>query len=283
MPAVSRRLLLLPLCLALAHCGGGGGGDSPVASPSVPPVVSVDPYAGTAYLKVQVTTHAKDGGPGLGRAAIQAGVDQCNEVRRSRYALPAQQPDDATMAGIDVQTVERFFDNGKAAETNTGYTLKLYDYLRWTNDLTAGAGTDPKTPPDCSAVQKVDIKSGTLWLDSVKYDLRFDTQQAIGTRGSSSFTPTAIDTDDKVAAWPKKTVLGETCLVASGPSIPTSTVACLWDRFPAKTYLNLPWALESTAGTAQDVRIVALELQRDKALPAGAVAIPAGFTTKVSD
>jgi hypothetical protein len=280
MPAVSRRLLLLPLSLALAHCGGGGS-DAPAAAPLVPPVTSVDPYAGTAYLKMERTTHAIGGGPGLGRAVVQQLVDQCNEHRRSRYDLPAQQPDEALMAGIDVQTIERFYDNGKAADKTTGYSLSVYDLQRWLDELKAGGGPDPKTPPDCSAVSKVALSSGTLWLDGVKYDLRFDTKQAFGKRGGASFTAAAIDSDDKVAAWPKKTVLGESCSVASGPGIPTNLVACLWDRFPAKNWLNLPWALESTGGAAQEVRDVAVAVESNKPLPAGAFDIPTGFTTKV--
>jgi hypothetical protein len=280
MPVLSRRLLLLPLSVALAHCGGGDGAATDLAAP---PPVAADPYAGTAYLKVQVSTLAKGGGPGMARAVVQTLVDQCNEHRRSRYDLPPVQPDEALMAGIDVQTVERFYDNHKAAEVSSGYSLRLTDYQRWLDELTAGSGANPATPPQCAAVQKEEIQNGTLWLEGVKYDLRFKTREAIGSRGGASFTAAAIDSDDKVAAWPTKTVLGQTCRVASGPAIPANRVSCLWDRFPAKTYLNLPWALESVAGEAQEVRITALALERDKPLPAGAVAIPAGFSTKVSD
>jgi len=280
MTIFSRRLLLLPLTLALAHCGGGGG--SSEAPPTTKPdVVVTDPYAGTAYLKVQRTTHATGGGPGLGRAAVQAGVDLCNGYRSSRYGLPAQQPDEALMAGIDVQTIEHFYDNGKAADKVSGYSLDVYDLQRWLNDLKAGDGSDPKTPPDCSAVKKVELTSGTLWRDGVKYDLRYDTKRAFGSSTSATLTPTAIDSDDKVAAWPKKTVLGESCSIASGPAIPTNLVQCLWDRFPAKAWLNLPWALESSGGAGQEVRDIALVVESNKPLPAGAVDIPAGFTTKV--
>ncbi|MEO6279419.1 hypothetical protein [Roseateles sp.] len=279
-PPFSHRLLLLPLALALAHCGGGGG--SPETPPVTTPNVVTDPYAGTAYLKVQKTTHAIGGGPGMGRAVVQGLVDLCNEHRLGHYGLPPMQPDESLMAGIDVQFIERFYDNGKAAEKTTGYGLSLYDLQRWLDELKAGGGPVPKTPPDCSAVTKVELNSGTLWLDNVKYDLRFDTKQALGTRGAASFTPTAIDSDDKVAAWPKKTVLGESCSVASGPAIAANLVSCVWDRFPAKNWLNLPWALESTGGAAQEVRVIAVALESNKPLPAGAVDIPAGFTAKVN-
>ncbi|RZL40545.1 MAG: hypothetical protein EOP35_00480 [Rubrivivax sp.] len=281
MPAFSSRLLLLPLTLALAHCGGGGGDAAPAPEVIAKPGVVTDPYAGTAYLKVQKTTHAIGGGPGTGRAVVQELVNLCNEHRRSRYGLPAQQPDEALMAGIDVQFIERFYDNGKAAEKTTGYGLDVYDLQRWLADLKAGGGADPKTPPDCSAVNKVELTSGTLWRDGVKYDLRYDTKQALGSRTSASLTPTAIDSDEKVAAWPKKTVLGESCSVASGPAIPANLVSCLWDRFPAKNWLNLPWALESSGGSALDVQVIAVAVESNKPLPAGAVDIPAGFTTKV--
>lgn len=277
MSVFSHRLLLLPLTLALAHCGGGGSSEAP---PATKPDVVTDPYAGTAYLKVQRTTHATGGGPGLGRAVVQGLVDLCNGHRSDHYGLPAQQPDEALMAGIDVQTIEHFYDNGKAADKTSGYSLDVVDLQRWLDDFKAG-GTVPATPPDCSAVKKVELTSGTLWLDGVKYALRYDTRQALGNKGGASFTPTAIDSDDKVAAWPRKTVLGESCSVASGPAIPSNLVQCLWDRFPAKTWLNLPWALESSGGAGQEVRDIALAIESNKPLPAGAVDIPAGFTAKV--
>lgn len=278
MTTFSRRLLLLPLTLALAHCGGGGG--SPEAPPTTKPDVVTDPYAGTAYLKVQRTTHATGGGPGLARAGVQGLVDLCNTYRNDAYGLPAQQPDEALMAGLDVQTIERFYDNGKAADKVSGYGLDVYDLQRWLDEYKAG-GTLPATPPDCSAVKKGEFTSGTLWRDGVKYDLRYDTKRAFGSSTSATLTPTAIDSDDKVAAWPKKTVLGESCSIASGPAIPTNLVQCLWDRFPAKAWLNLPWALESSGGAGQEVRDIALVVESNKPLPAGAVDIPAGFTTKV--
>lgn len=277
----SRRLLLLPLTLALAHCGGGGGG-SDASTPTPPPVGTADPYAGTAYLKVQVATLAKGGGPGLARAAVQTLVDQCNEQRRIRYKLPAVQPDEALMAGLDVQTVERFYDNRKAAEFSTGYGLLLTDYQRWLDELRTAAGTDPAAPPQCGAAQKQESTKGYLWLDDVRYELRYDTRQALGRRGHASFTATDLATQDKVAAWSTRTVMGETCRVASTPAEPSLDGACLWERFPAKAYLNLPWALESVTGAVQEVRITTQALERDKPLRAGALAIPEGFSVTVN-
>ncbi|MFG6442192.1 hypothetical protein [Roseateles sp. LKC17W] len=279
MTLFSSRLLLLPLTLALAHCGGGGGGEA-VAAPTTPPAAT-DPYAGTAYQKLEVTTLAKGGGPGLARSTTQGLVDQCNLERKARYELPPVQPDVALMAGLDVKTLERFYDNRKAGELTTGYGLRLTDYQRWTNELRSGTGANPATPPDCSVVQKEEAFSGYLWLDDIRYELRFATKQALGRRSHLSFTPTDLATSSQVAAWPAKTVMGESCRVASTPADPSLDGACLWERFPARKYLNLPWALESVTGAVQEVRVVTLALERDKPLRAGVLAIPEGFTAQV--
>jgi hypothetical protein len=278
MTLLSSRLLLLPLTVALAHCGGGGG--EAAAAPTTPPAAT-DPYAGTAYQKVEITTLAKGGGPGLARSTTQGLVDQCNLERKARYELPPVQPDVALMAGLDVKTLERYYDNRKAGELTTGYGLRLTDYQRWTNELRSGTGANPATPPDCSAVLKEETFSGYLWLDDIRYELRFATKQALGRRSHLSFTPTDLATSSQVAAWPAKAVMGESCRVASTPSDPSLDGACLWERFPARKYLNLPWALESVTGAVQEVRVVTLALERDKPLRAGVLAIPAGFTVQV--
>lgn len=186
------------------------------------------------------------------------------------------------MAGLDVQTVERFYDNHKAAETRSGYGLRLTDYERWTNE-TKATGVVPTVAPKCSVMEKVEAneQKSYLWRDGVRYEFRHDTKQALGRTNHISFTATDLDTADKVAAWPSRTVMGQTCRVAAVPAQPVLDGACLWDRFPAKNYLNLPWVLESTGGALQEVRITTLALERDKPLPAGVFDIPPGFTEKV--
>lgn len=277
--------LTLALAVPLAGCGGGGGGggtNAPPGTPATPPPVATDPYAGTAYQKLQITTLATGGGPGMARSNHQALVDLCNEHRKARYGLPPLAPDVALMAGLDVQTQERFYENGKASEFTTGYGLEFTDYQRWFDQLRSGNGVDPATPPDCSVAQKVESVHGYLWLDKVRYELRFKTRQALGRRDHISFTPADLATPGQVAAWPTRTVAGETCRVASIPTEPVLDGACLWERFPARKYLNLPWELERTGGAGQEVRVLTLALERDKPLRAGVLAIPEGFTVTVN-
>jgi hypothetical protein len=281
MTLFSSRLLLLPLTLALAHCGGGGG--EAVGAPTTPPVAA-DPYAGTAYQKVQITTLAKGGGPGLARSNVQALIDQCNAFRKSFHDLPPSPPvDEALMAGLDAQVWERYYDNHKSAETVSYYGLRLTDYERWQADLKASTSAVPSVAPNCSATEKDEVRERLmyLWMDKVRYELRHDTKKALARREHISFTPTDLATSSQVAAWPAKTVMGESCRVASTPAEPALDGACLWERFPARKYLNLPWALESVTGAVQEVRVVTLALERDKPLRAGVLAIPAGFTVQV--
>lgn len=280
MPLFSRRLLILPLSLALAHCGGGG---SSTPEPEAPPPVAVHPYAGTAYLKVQITTLANGGGPGLARSGMEAMVDQCNSFRNSFYGLPPVRPEETLMAGLDIEVVERFYDNHKAAEARTAYHLRLTDFERWKAELETVTVDWPATAPDCAATQKVEANQQTtdLWRDGIRYELRHDSKQAFGRRNHISFKEVELGTASEVAAWPKRTVMGQSCSVASLPARPTLDGACLWDRFPAKAYLNLPWVLESTGGVIQEVSITTLALEHDKPLPAGVFDIPPGFTEKV--
>jgi hypothetical protein len=278
------RLVPVPaiaaLALTLAACGGGSSADSATATPSA----SSDPYAGTAHLKTQETYLHTNGSTGIARDVFQVNVDQCNAFRDAQYKLPAVQPPEVLMAGLDVKVVERYYDNGRSVETTAGYGLTLPDMQRWLDDLKAAQGNAAAvTPPDCAAAKRQDSVSGWLWLDGVKYELRYDTRQAIGTRGGSSFTRSNIATSAEVAAWSKKQVMGETCLVASGPNVPPSlTSGCLWDRFPAAQYLNLPWMLDAPQpGLSERKLIVTLGVDSGKATPAGKLDLPAGFTVKV--
>lgn len=272
--------LLAVAALTLVACGGGGAAEPPTATPSTP----ADPYAGTAHLKTQETYLHTGGSTGIARDAFQANVDQCNAFRDSYYKLPAVQPAEALMAGLDVKVVERYYDNGRAIETTTGYGLTLPDVQRWLDDLkVAGGDASAVVPPDCAAAKRQDNVSGWLWLDGVKYELRYDTQQAIGTRGGSAFTRSDIATTAEVGAWPKKQVMGETCLVASGPNVPPNLASgCLWDRFPAALYLDMPWMLDSPQpGLSERKLIVTLEVDSGKATPTGKLDMPAGLAVKV--
>lgn len=290
MTHATSRVRLKPLlafaavALTLAACGGGGTAPA-TATPSAPGAPS-DPYAGTAHLKTQETYLHTGGRTGIARDAFQAEVDQCNAFRDMYYKLLPVQPPEALMAGLDVKVVERYYDNGRSIETTAGYGLTLPDMQRWLDDLKAAQGNAAAVvPPDCAAAKRLDSIHGYLWRDGVKYELRYDTQRAIGQRGHPSFTRKNFATDAEAAAWSQKTILGQTCLMASGPSVPLVLVGCLWDRFPAnKTYLNLPWLLDSPSpGLADSVHTVVLEVDSGKATPAGKLDLPAGFTVTISD
>ena len=90
-------------------------------------------------------------------------------------------------------------------------------------------------------------------------------------------------TDIKVAAWSKKLILGQACAIASGASVPPYlNQVCLWDCFPAKTFLGLPWLLDSAKPSSiAELRIKTLALASKKATPAGALDLPTDFTAKI--
>lgn len=279
--------LALPLSALLLACGGGGGGaDNGSANPAtpVPPPVAVDPFQGTAYLKVSETSRFKGKTYGMERSIHQLMVDQCNALRRSYYDLPAQQPDEAVMAGLDTQITERFFDTDKAATYTSGYALTLSDLERWSAEAKLLNGVAPAVPPDCSAHSKVAIETGWLWRDGVRYELRFKDSKALGNRSSSTLSRTTLASDEQVRAMPSDTVMGERC---HKPQIPLEGIvageSCLWDRYPMVAYLNWPWNLsgKTTLGSGEQTlerQLQVLAIEQGKPLNAAKLALPPGFS-----
>ncbi|MCV2365029.1 hypothetical protein LNV23_16375 [Paucibacter sp. DJ1R-11] len=274
--------LALPLSALLLACGGGGGADSATPATPVPPPVAVDPFQGTAYLKVSETSRYQNKSYGMERSIHQLMVDQCNALRRGHYDLPPQQPEEAVMAGLDTQITERYFDTDKAATYTSGYVLAWPDLERWTAEFSRNNSV-PAVPPDCSVYRKVPIQTGWLWRDGVRYELRFKDSKALGNRSSSTLSRTTLATAEQVNAMPSTTIMGERC---HKPQVPLEGVvtgeSCLWDRYPMVAYLNWPWSLsgKTTLGNGDQAierQLTVLALERGKVLDAAKLALPAGF------
>lgn len=243
---------------------------------------AADPMAGTAYLR-QEYRHSFEGQPrGLARQTVEGLVAQCNQMRKAAGASETQ-PSEELMAGLDVETVERYYDNGRALTRRQGYTLELTDMRRWMAERAANPGVLPATPPDCSLTRKVDIVNTLLWKDGVRYELRSD-KKGSGNKRHATLTPRpmAVPADDDS----KDKVHGESCvrLHVGGPI--GKGDSCLWTRFPLQEYLNFPWALESRRvigmGPQPMVEVVrTLELTVGRPSPRGLFELPADYSIKV--
>lgn len=241
-----------------------------------------DPWTGTAYLRQEVR-HSFEGQPrGLARQTFEGLLAQCNLTRKASGA-PENRPSEDLMAGLDIETVERFFDNGRAATRRQGYGLELTDMRRWMDERAAHPGSAPATPPDCSVARKVEIRSTLLWKDGVRYELRAD-RKGSGLRRHPSLTarPMAVP----LVEGSKDLVHGEPCVrVAAGGPVAKGD-SCLWTRYPLQEYLNFPWALSAhrvvgmgPQPMVEDVRT--LELTVGRPSPAGVFDVPADYAIKV--
>ncbi len=274
--------ILTTLALALSACGGGGI-STDAGSAADGSGASSNEFAGTAYLKTRQTVLYDGKTYGLARDTFQGLVDLCNGLRLSTYDLAPVSPPEATLASIDVSIHEKFFDTNKALTLITGTGLELPDLQRWLNEskVSVETGNYPAVPMNCAEVKVSERKTGTLWRDGIKYDLRFDTSKAIGNKVA----------DDKVvllpatqfAALPFDKFAGQTCREV--PPLAGTLVdgkACIWDAFPFVKYLNWPFAFSGrvqfgpTPGLIET--IVPLEVKRNHGIPASVFEIPAGFT-----
>ncbi|MCV2422989.1 hypothetical protein [Paucibacter sp. DJ2R-2] len=286
--SIRLKLLALTLAAPLAACGGGSGDSggkagAPQPTPAPPPV-SLDPFQGTAYLKTSQTSRYKDKSYGMERSSQQQIVDVCNSIRLSFYALPAQQVDEAVMAGLDTQITERFFDAHKAATYTTGYSLSFPDFDRWGDEQKRLNGALPPVPPNCSLYAKVEIKQGYLWRDGVYYSLNYKDSKAVGNSKSSSLNKLTLASEEQVQAMPNETHMGERC---HKPQIPLNGLvagdACLWNRYPMVSYLNWPWSLagNSTLGSGAhqlERQQTTLAIERGKPIDAAKLSLPPGFS-----
>ena len=275
------RAMTAALVLVLAACGGGGSTDA--VSGAAGPSPSADPFAGTAYLKTRNTVLYNGKVVGLARDAFQGQVDLCNGLRSSSYGLAPVSPSEATLASLDVSVHEKFFDTNKALTLITGTGLELVDMQRWLKEANAivASGAYPAVPMNCAEVKVSESKSGTLWRDGIRYDLRFNTSRAIGNKAADG--KVALATESQFAALPADKVAGQTCREVAAPAgTLTDGKSCIWDAFPYVAYLNWPFALSARiqfgASTALVETIVPIEARRNQAIAATVFDIPAGFT-----
>jgi hypothetical protein len=287
--AVAARATLAALGaigLTLTACGGNSDASSGADLLPAPSAALV----GTAYLKTSNTVHYRGKDRGFAREAFQAQVDQCNGMRSLYYGLQAVSPPEATLASLDVLVHEKFFDTDKALTLITGTGLTLPDVQRWLRDADASAatGTYPALPMDCAQVERKEIKNGTLWRDGIKYELRYATLTATGTRVDTS--PTVFKSAAEFAALPAGIFLGQACRQVTAPAtalLAAGSTACIWDAFPYVGFLNLPFALSGElafgTGTALVETIEPLAVERGKAIAASTFTIPAGFTITALD
>lgn len=281
--------LFAAFSLALSACGGGGSSSNDSSAPPLAtPIVPAEAFAGTAYLKTTNTVLYNGKTEGLARRAFQAQVDQCNGLRALYYGLPAVSPSEPTLASLDVSVHEKYFDTNKALTLITGTGLELTDVQRWLNEaaVTAAAGTYPAVAMDCAAVRVAESKSGTLWRDGMKYELRFDTRKALGSK--SADTRLALAPASEFLAFPADIFLGQSCREVSAPAGALANgKSCIWDAFPYVSYLNWPFALSGQvqfgASTTLVEAIVPVAAERGQAIAASVFEIPAGFTTTLSD
>jgi hypothetical protein len=248
-------------------------------------------FEGTAYLKTRHTLANEGKGHGLGQAAAQVLVDQCNAFRRLHHGLPPVSPPDDTMRSADVFILERYIDVDKALTIRTGHVVNLPDMLRWLADYqsSAASGGIPSVPPDCAAVRSNETKSGTLWRDGIKYTLLFAERKATGVRAAPVKRP-LLSAERDFLALPTQTHLGQTCHEVTTPAGPGGALAfagktCIWDRFPFVAYLNWPFALSGRIQVGPDrwlhETIEALAFERDHAIAPAVFQVPPGFSVSV--
>jgi len=263
----------------------------PLALACAAPFAQAQAFEGTAYLKTRSTFAYEGKGHGLGRAAAQTLVDQCNAFRKLHYSLPPVSPSDEIMRSPDVYIREKFIDTDKALTISTGHVVDLPDMQRWMADfkISAVSGGLPAVPPDCAAARSNETRSGTLWRDGIKYELRFATRKAIGARAALVKRP-LLSAESEFLALPAQTHLGQTCREVTTPTVGGALLfagnSCIWDRFPFVAYLNWPFAMSGRIQVGADKSlhetIEPLALERDKAIAPTVFAIPPGFSVSVS-
>jgi hypothetical protein len=264
------RLLSTTAAVVLASCGGGGGDE-----PSAPDAVTAPAgsFTGTAHLRSQTVSRL------AGREYL---VTVCNSIRAGKNLPASPAIDPAVLASLDVQTTERYFDNGvRAASYTSGRVLDLPDLQRWKTDSLR----DPVAalPPDCAQYALVAIDTGLLWRDGLRYDISFRDRTAKARAAQADFTPQTLVDATEVARWPSELQDGQSCKVAATESPLGSVGSCIWQRFPLQKLLNWPWVLRSEAtlgsgAAALTQTISTLDVQSNGAVPEDKLRVPDGFT-----
>ncbi len=241
-----------------------------------------EPWVGTAYLRQEIRHTFEGQTYGLGRQTFEGLVAQCN-LARKEAGLPEVRPPEALMAGLDVETVERYFDNGRALTRRQAYGLVLTDMRRWMDERSARPAVLPAVPPDCSVTRKVDSISTLLWKDGIRYELRAD-RKGSGSRRHASLTPRPMGPAPEGSS--PDSVHGQPCLRVRVSSPIGQGDSCLWTGYPLQDYLNFPWALAShrvigmgPQPMVEDVKT--LEMTVGRASPRGLFELPADVDIRI--
>jgi hypothetical protein len=252
----TRTTCLLPICFAvlLASCGGGGGDgtSTPVADPiPAPGPTGLDArWRQSAYLRTE-HTYGSAANPGFFGTLALTQVSICNAFVPTAGGVAFDLPP-SVVARVDVDTVERYFDQGvRAAAHVRGLALRLPDMERY---IEASRGRPPgATPgPDCSIYRLEPRHSSKLWINGRRYDIDHDKRQAKGLGAAADFVPRDIASQQDVDRWPSELHAGQRCLRVDTTVLAGSTVlgdlgtSCVWDNgMPMQHYLSWPWPLVS--------------------------------------
>lgn len=253
--------------------------------PTIPEyVAAAEPdFNGTAYLKLRRVTVFDGQDIGPQRNAIMALVAACNNVRSGFYQLPAVQPQESLLADLDTQIVEKYFANDRAATYVTGSVLDLTDYVRWMRESRGPA--KPAAPPDCAAATSHQNRSATLWVDGVKYQLRFDSRSSLRQPPGVDFTARSLLPRPAFEQLPRNDVAGQECREVSAPPLLEfmGGRACIWTAFPYAAWLNFPWALRSERSFGMPRKLrqtdTALAVERNRRVDAKVFRSPEDFRT----
>ena len=253
---------------------------------AIPAALAAPPgVEGTAHIRLRRVTVFEGKDFGAQRSAINAQIDVCNGIRAGFYQLPPVRPEDSMLAALDTQTIDKYFDGDKAATHVTGHQLVLTDQLRWTLE-SRGGEPKPARPPDCAAARLDEVRSGTLWVDGIKRQLRYDTRRALPVPDSGDFRPRALLPEADFGKLPFSLYLGQGCREVVAPLLVefAGGRACIWSAFPFVAYLNLPWALQAERRFGMPEKLHQVDslqlVERNRAIDPGIFRPPAGFLTE---
>jgi hypothetical protein len=264
---VFARVFALSSALALALAAGAS-----TAAPG---------FEGNAHLKVERVSTLDGRSEGPARAAAQSLIDGCNGVRQTLYDLPPVAPPASALEGLDRRVVEKFFDNGRAATYVTGTALELVDFRRWS--AAARATTKPDPAPDCAAHALREQRSGTIWRDGRRIELRFDAKRAISMPAPQDFVVRPLMEATEFAGLPKTRHGLQSCSTVRAPGLVefAGGTACIWTAFPFAAYLNFPWAFEAERnfGMPKPLHDVdrLLDVELNRIVDGRVFEVPAGF------
>lgn len=245
---------------------------------AAPPAVEI---VGTASIKLQRITRLEGQERGPARVAVDALVDGCNGIRQSMYGLPPVAPPADALSRLDRRIVEKYFAGDRAATYITTTGLELVDFKRWS---AAARGADKPPPPDCAKHELHDNRSGTIWRDGRRIQLRFDTRRAVSQPAPQDFTVRPLPAPVPVETLPSAVVGGQPCREVVAPTLVefAGGKACLWAVFPFASYLNLPWALSAERSFGMPGKMIdtdtLIDAQRNRAIDTQLFEVPRDFS-----